>query len=124
MKRLTTAEEEIMQILWDLKAAVVKEIVDHMPDPKPAYNTVSTVVRILEKKGYLDHKVYGKTFMYIPVVTKREYARSYLSSFLKNYFNNSFPKLASFFAKENDLTLKELEELIKMAEKEQEKEKN
>lgn len=118
MKRLTTAEEQVMHILWRLNEAMVKNVIAKMPEPRPAYNTVSTVLRVLEKKGFISHKAYGKTHVYFPIITKNEYTRFHLSHLMQNYFNNSFPKLASFFAKENNLSIKELEEIIKMAEAE------
>ncbi len=112
MKTLTTAEEQVMQILWDLKTAMVKDIIAKMQEPKPAYNTVSTVVRVLEKKGFIDHKAYGKTHLYFAKIRKKDYAKTQVSSLLKGYFNNSFPKLASFFAEENNIDINELEEIL------------
>ncbi len=111
MKELTRAEEEIMQVLWGLGKGFVKDVIDELPAPKPAYNTVSTIVRILEKKGFVAHRAYGKTHEYYPVVTKDDYKKRYLKSFLKRYFGDSFPELVSFFAGERDVSLKELEEL-------------
>jgi predicted transcriptional regulator len=111
MKELTNAEEEIMQILWKLEKAFVKDIVELMPEPKPAYNTVSTIVRILEKKGYVAHHSFGKTHQYFPLVEKDEYSRSQLKSFVKDYFSNSYRQLVSFFAKDKNLSVAEMEEL-------------
>ncbi len=113
MKELTRAEEQIMQELWTLEKAFVKEIVDRLPDPKPAYNTVSTIIRILEKKGFVDHYAYGKTHQYFPVISKKEYTKSYFRNFLNGYFSNSFQEMVSFFAKEDKMSLSELEEMIK-----------
>jgi BlaI family transcriptional regulator, penicillinase repressor len=113
MKELTKAEEQIMQELWTLEKAFVKEIVEKLPEPKPAYNTVSTIIRILEKKGFVDHFAYGKTHQYFPVVSKPEYTKSYFKNFLNGYFSNSFQEMVSFFAKEDKMSLSELEELIK-----------
>jgi len=110
--QLTRAEEQIMQILWDLEEGLVKDVRDQFADPKPARNTVSTVVRILEKKGFVDHKSYGNVHLYFPVVTKDEYSRSQLFGLLEGYFDNSFPTMASFFAREKDLTVADLEELL------------
>ena len=110
--QLTKAEEQIMQILWDMKKGLVKDIRDSFNDPKPARNTVSTVLRVLEKKGYVGHKAYGNVHLYHPVVSKSEYSKSQLFGLMEGYFNNSFPALASFFVREKDLTLKELEELL------------
>ncbi len=113
MKELTRAEEQVMQILWVLKRAFVKDIIEKMPEPKPAYNTVSTIVRILEQKGFVDHKAYGKTHEYFPIVAKDYYSKFYLNNFLSGYFGGSFQNLVSFFAKQNDMDIKEVEELMK-----------
>lgn len=110
--QLTKAEEQVMQILWDLEEGLVKEIRDRFDDPKPARNTVSTVVRILERKGFVNHKSYGNVHLYFPVVSRDEYSRSQLFGLLESYFDNSFPAMASFFAREKDLTLDELDELL------------
>jgi len=115
MKELTKAEEQIMQELWLLEKAFVKEIVDKLPEPKPAYNTVSTIIRILEKKGFVDHYAYGKTHQYFPLISKTDYTKSYFKNFLSGYFSNSFQEMVSFFAKEDKMTLSELEEIIKEA---------
>jgi predicted transcriptional regulator len=120
--QLTKAEEQVMQILWDLKEGLVKDIRDSFPDPKPARNTVSTVVRVLEKKGYVDHKAYGNVHLYHPLISKSEYSKSQLFGLMEGYFNNSFPAMASFFAREKDLTLKELDELLEDTRKEISKE--
>ncbi len=110
--QLTRAEEQIMQILWDRKEGLVKDIRDSFDDPKPARNTVSTVLRVLEKKGYVGHKAYGNVHLYHPLVSKNEYSRSQLFTLMESYFNNSFPAMASFFAREKDLSMKELEDLL------------
>ncbi len=113
MKELTKAEEQIMQELWVLEKAFVKEIIDRLPEPKPAYNTVSTIIRILEKKGFVDHYAYGKTYQYFPVISKPDYTKSYFKNFLSGYFSNSFQEMVSFFAKEDKMSLSDLEEMIK-----------
>jgi predicted transcriptional regulator len=113
MKELTKAEEQIMQELWVLEKAFVKEIVDRLPDPKPAYNTVSTIIRILEKKGFVDHYAYGKTHQYFPLISKTDYTKSYFRNFLNGYFSNSFQEMVSFFAKEDKLSLSDLEDIVK-----------
>ena len=123
MKELTKAEEQIMQELWNLEKAFVKDIVDKLPEPKPAYNTVSTIIRILEKKGFVDHYAYGKTHQYFPVVSKTDYTKSYFKNFLNGYFSNSFQEMVSFFAKEDKMSLSQLEEIIKEAGKDLEPEK-
>lgn len=110
--QLTKAEEQIMQILWEMKDGLVKDIRDSFNDPKPARNTVSTVLRILEKKGYVGHKAYGNVHLYHPRLSKNDYSKSQLFGLMESYFNNSFPAMASFFAREKDLTLKELDELL------------
>jgi len=116
--QLTRAEEQVMQILWGLGEGLVKDILDRFDEPKPARNTVSTVVRILEKKGFVGHKDYGKVFVYYPLVQKKEYSGKQLLGLMHNYFNNSFPAMASFFAKENDLSIKDLEQLLEETKKE------
>ena len=121
--QLTKAEEQVMQILWDKKNGIVKDIRDSFADPKPARNTVSTVLRILEKKGYVGHKAYGNVYLYHPLVSKKEYSKNQLFGLMESYFNNSFPAMASFFASEKDLTIKELEELLADTRKELKKNK-
>lgn len=113
MKELTKAEDQVMQILWTLEKGFVKDIVEEMPNPKPAYNTVSTIVRILETKGFIDHKAYGKTHEYFPIISKDKYSKFYLNNMVKGYFNGSFQNLVSFFAKENKMDISEMEELFK-----------
>jgi BlaI family penicillinase repressor len=116
--QLTKAEEQIMQILWEMNNGLVKDIRDSFSEPKPARNTISTVVRILEKKGFVGHKVYGNVHLYHPLVSKSDYSKSQLFGLMESYFNNSFPAMASFFAREKDLTIKELEELLEDTKKE------
>jgi len=118
MKTLTKAEEQIMHILWDLKTALVRDILGKLPDPKPAYNTVSTVIRVLEKKGFVNHKSYGSTHEYYPIITKKEYTKFHFGEFMEKYFNNSFSQLASFFTQEQRLSLSELEDMMKEIRKE------
>ncbi|MCF8372145.1 MAG: BlaI/MecI/CopY family transcriptional regulator [Bacteroidales bacterium] len=112
MKKLTYAEEQIMQILWDMEKAFVKDIIEQMPEPKPAYNTVSTIIRILEKKGVVGYHAFGKTHQYYPLISKEDYARSHYKLFMKDYFGNSFKQMVSFFAQEEKLSAGELEDLI------------
>lgn len=118
IKELTKAEEQIMQVLWDKKKAFVNDLLELLPDPKPAYNTVSTIIRILEKKGFVDHKAYGKTHQYFPLVSKKAYTKATFKTLLSGYFSNSFQQMVSFFAKEENLTLTELEEIKKIMEEE------
>jgi predicted transcriptional regulator len=115
---LTRAEEEIMQILWEIKKGFVKNIVERLPDPKPAYNTVSTIVRILETKGFVGHTAYGKTHEYHPLVGKDEYRKQTLNMMLNNYFGGSFRQLASFFMKHEQMDVRELEEIMRIMKKE------
>src|SRR5512133_1230848 len=110
--QLTKSEEQEMQILWDIGEGLVKDILDRFDEPKPARNTVSTVVRILEKKGFVGHKDYGKVFVYYPLVQKKEYSGKQLLGLMHDYFNNSFPAMASYFAREKDLSIKDLEQLL------------
>ncbi len=118
MKQLTKAEEQIMQILWDLEESVVKQIVESFDEPKPAYTTIATVLKVLEKKNFVTHKSIGNTHLFSPLISKKEYTKFQFSSLLKNYFNGSFPKMATFFAKENNLGVTELEEMLKITEEE------
>ena len=118
---LTRAEEEIMQILWEIGKGFVKNIVERFPDPKPAYNTVSTIVRILETKGFVSHTAYGKTHEYYPLVARDEYRKQYLNTLLNNYFDGSFRQLASFFMKHEKMNIREMEEVLNLMRKEQNK---
>lgn len=112
MKELTKAEDQLMQFLWKLEKAFVKDIIEQMPEPKPAYNTVSTIIRILEKKGFVGHNAYGKTHEYFPLITRPEYTRSYMKNFMRNYFSGSFQEMVSFFAKEDNMSLSDLDEMV------------
>jgi len=107
-----------MQVLWKLKKGFVKDILEHFDEPKPAYNTVSTIVRILQDKGFVDHKAYGRTHEYFPVVSKNDYSKMHLNVFVKDYFSNSFEKMVSFFAKEKSISVKEMGEIMKIMEDE------
>ena len=123
MKDLTKAEEQVMQILWKIEKGFVNDILEKFPNPKPAYNTVSTIVRILEKKEFVSHKAYGKTHQYFPLVSKKVYSKSFLNGFLTNYFGNSHKQLVSFFSDENNLSVKELEEIKQLMEEQIKKQK-
>jgi predicted transcriptional regulator len=123
--QLTKAEEQVMQVLWDIEKGFVKDVIEKLPGKnKPAYNTISTIIRILEKKGFICHKDYGKTYEYYPAISKTEYTKHFMGSFVKNYFSNSYKHLVSFFTNENNLSVNELEELKKIMEKEIKKKKN
>ncbi len=111
MKELTRAEEQIMQVLWRLEKAFVRDIVEALGEPKPAYTTVSTIIRILEKKGFVAHRPFGKTYEYFARISRDEYKKKFLKSFVRRYFGDSLPEMVSFFASGRDLSLAELEEL-------------
>lgn len=123
MKELTRAEEQLMQILWKIKKGFIKDLIDRIPEPKPAYNTVSTFIRIMERKGFVDHTAYGKTHEYFPLISKKEYTKLYMKGFIKNYFSNSLQEMVSFFAKEDKMSISELEALLQEVKKDLEKEK-
>ena len=110
---LTKAEEQIMQVLWRLKRAFVKDVIKELPEPKPAYNTVSTIIRILQDKGFVGHKAFGKTHEYFALIEKSKYSNYFLKNFMGKYFNGSFEKLVSFFVKQNDVDVRDFEELMK-----------
>ena len=111
MKELTRAEEQVMQLLWRIGKGHVNDLLGYFPEPKPAYNTVSTIIRILEKKEFVDHETVGKSHRYFPKVSKRDYARFTMKQMLNGYFSNSYKQMVSFFAREDNLTLKEMEEI-------------
>ncbi len=112
-KPLTKAEEEIMQAVWKLEHAFIKDIVDALPDPKPHYNTVSTIIKILGDKGFVAYESFGKSNRYYPLVKKDEYTRKTMKQFIKGYFEGSYANMLSFFAKEKDISIQELESLLK-----------
>lgn len=124
MKELTKAEDQVMQVLWKLEKGFVNDILEKFPEPKPAYNTISTIVRILEKKGFIDHKAYGKTHEYYPKVSKKEYTRKYFKGFMNNYFSNSYQALASFLTSDKNISIQELEQMKLLMEEEIEKQKS
>jgi BlaI family penicillinase repressor len=111
-RRLTKAEEEIMLILWKLGESTIRDVMNELEEPETPYTTVSTVVRVLEKKRFVGHKAVGTTYLYYPLVAKKEYLRGYLTGIVSNYFDGSFSRLATFFAKENDLGMNELQEIM------------
>ncbi len=118
MKDLTKAEEQVMQILWKCEKGFVSDLLEHFPEPKPAYNTVSTIVRILEKKGFIDHEPAGKSYLYFPVVSKSDYSRHSLRQLVSGYFSNSYKQMVSFFSESENLSVKELEDLKSMIDNE------
>lgn len=117
IKELTKAEEQVMLILWEMGEALVKDIIQKMNDPKPAYNTVSTVIRVLESKGFVDHKAIGNTHIYFPIIKETDYKHFALGKVMNNYFENSYETLVSFLVNEKSMSAKELNDLIKLAEK-------
>jgi BlaI family penicillinase repressor len=123
MRELTRAEEQVMQVLWKIKKGFVKNVLEHFDDPKPAYNTVSTIIRILQDKGFVDHKAYGRTHEYFPLVSKEDYSKMHLTTFVNDYFSSSFGNMVSFFAKENRISVKEMEEIMKIMEGEVKRQK-
>lgn len=121
MKELTKAEEQVMQVLWEEKKAFVKDILSHFPEPKPAYNTVSTIIRILEKKGFVAHEELGKSHRYYPLVQKEAYRNERFADLMKGYFNNSMKQVLSHFSKADQLDMQEAEEMIRILEEIKEK---
>jgi BlaI family transcriptional regulator, penicillinase repressor len=124
MKELTKAEEQVMQILWTIDKGFVNDILEKIPAPKPAYNTISTIVRILEKKGFVDHNAFGNTHEYFPKVSKKEYTSNYLKGFVKGYFNNSYQALASFLSNDKNVSIQDLEDMKNLIEEEISKQKS
>lgn len=112
MKQLTKAEEDVMQVLWKLDNAFVKEIIEEFKAPKPAYNTVSTIIRILEKKGVVGYQSFGKSHRYYPLITKEEYTKKFMNQFVKDYFSGSYSNMVSFFTNQKRLSVQELEHLL------------
>ncbi|PKV48199.1 putative transcriptional regulator [Aquimarina sp. MAR_2010_214] len=113
MKQLTKAEEEVMQWLWQLEEANVASIIEQMAEPKPAYNTISTIIRILENKAFVSHRKEGKGYIYFPLIKKEEYSNQSLNKLMNNYFNGSFRNMVSFFVKKNDMNIEDLEQILK-----------
>ncbi|MDN4164098.1 BlaI/MecI/CopY family transcriptional regulator [Cytophagales bacterium LB-30] len=114
MKELTKAEEQVMHLLWQLEKAYVKDIIELMPEPKPAYNTVSTIIRILETKEFVGHEAFGKTYRYFPLIKKETYTQFYMKNFLSGYFGGSFKKMVSFFTDKEEVNVKEMEEILQL----------
>jgi BlaI family penicillinase repressor len=118
MKEITKAQEDILKALWEINEGAVGDVLDILPEPKPAYNTIATVIKVLEKKEYVTHKTYGKTNVYFPLITKKDYAQSLLKDTAKGFFNGSLNQMVSFFVKNKDLSINELEGLKNIIEKE------
>ncbi len=117
MQKLTNKEEEIMQILWKLKKAFVKEVMAEITEETPHYNTLSTIIRNLEDKGYVGHNAFGNTHQYYPIITIEEYRKRFMKNAIENYFNSSYKNLVSFFAEEDKISAKELREILEIIEK-------
>lgn len=113
-QELTKAELEIMQVIWKKGKVLVHGILDDLPEPKPAYNTVSTIVRILENKGFVSHKAYGRTYEYFPVVAKEEYTNVYMRTVLDNFFEGSVSRMVNFFSAQKSISLEETDEILKI----------
>lgn len=116
MKELTNAEEQVMQILWKEGKAFVKELIPHFSKPRPAYNTVSTIIRILEKKEFVGHEEFGKSHRYYPLISKEKYSSARFADLMNGYYNNSMKQVLSHFSRANKLDMKETDELITMLE--------
>jgi BlaI family penicillinase repressor len=117
LKELTRAEEQLMQVLWQLEKAYVKDIIDQLPEPKPAYNTVSTFIRILETKGFVGHTAFGKSHEYYPLISKDQYQNFAADKLLTGYFDNSVKRMFSFFVQKEKIDMKEADEILKLIEK-------
>lgn len=113
-QELTRAELEIMQVIWAKGEVPVHDILEQMAEPKPAYNTVSTVVRILEKKGYVGHKAHGKSYDYYPLIEREEYTKGYMTGVLNNFFGGSVSRMMSFFTRNEKISIGEADEILKM----------
>lgn len=118
IKELTKAEEQVMQILWKIKKGFIKDILEKFDEPRPAYTTVSTIVRILQEKGFVSHKEYGRTHQYYPLVSKDDYSKAHMGTFVRDYFSNSYRKMMSFFTREESISVKEMEEIMNLMKKE------
>ncbi|HLS38330.1 MAG TPA: BlaI/MecI/CopY family transcriptional regulator [Sphingobacterium bovisgrunnientis] len=117
IKELTKAEEQIMHELWEMGGGFVKEVIERLPEPKPAYNTVSTIIRILETKGFVNHEAYGKSHKYIPTISKEDYKKVVADKLLSGYFENSPKHMLSFFLEENKLDVKDLDDILNIINK-------
>lgn len=112
MQKLAKREEQIMQAVWTLEKAFIKEIILELPEPKPHYNSVATIVKILEEKGFLAHDTIGNIYQYYPAVSKEDYQRQHMSDIVSQYFDNSYPRMLAFFAKEQNISDEELNEIV------------
>ncbi|MGH1338910.1 MAG: BlaI/MecI/CopY family transcriptional regulator [Aureispira sp.] len=125
MNKLTRVEEEIMHIIWKLERCTVRDVIEQLPQtPKPPHSTISSVVRILEKKGFLDHKAYGRTYEYFPIIEKEAYSKENLTDLLRNYFGGSAKRLVSFLVNKEDLSVDDLSEMAERLEEHKNKEED
>src|SRR3982750_2556417 len=114
MIRLAKREEQMMQAFWTLQKAFIKEIIPHLPNPKPHYNSVATMVKILEEKGFLDHESVGNVYSYFPIISREDYQKYAMKDIVSQYFDNSYPRMLAFFAKEQNLSEKEMAEILEI----------
>lgn len=114
MQKLAKREEQIMQVFWTIGKAFIKEVIPELPDPKPHYNSVATMVKILEEKGFLDHEIIGNIFQYFPVISKEDYQKHAMKDIVSQYFDNSYPNMLAFFAKEQKLSDQELNDIMRI----------
>lgn len=112
MVKLAKREEQIMQVFWDVQKAFIRDIIPLLPDPKPHYNSVATMVKILEEKGFLDHEIVGNVYSYFPVISREDYQKHAMKDIVRRYFDNSYPRMLAFFAKEQNLSEEELNEIL------------
>lgn len=119
MQKLTNKEEEIMQILWKLEKAFVKEVLAEITEEQPHYNTLSTIIRNLEEKGFVSHNAYGNTHQYFPIVKMEDYRKRFMNTAIDTYFDSSYKNMVSFFAKEEKISAQELREILAMIENKQ-----
>lgn len=112
MQKLAKREEQIMQVFWTLERAYIKEVIPEMPEPKPHYNSLATMVKILEEKGFLGHEIVGNIYQYFPLITKEEYQKHSMKDIVSQYFDNSYPKMLAYFAKEEKLSEQELNDIL------------
>lgn len=117
MERLTNSEEEAMQVVWKLGEGNVKAFLPELPDPKPPYTTLASIIKNLEKKGYLSSRLVGNTYLYAPIITEESYKQKFMGNVVKDYFANSYKEMVSFFIEKNKISADELKELIDLIEK-------
>lgn len=118
MQEITRAQEDILKALWEINEGAVSDVLEKLPNPKPAYNTVATVIKVLEKKGYVSHKTFGKTNVYFPIISRKDYGQYVIKDAFSGLFNGSLNQMVSYFVKNKKVGINELEELKQMIEKE------